>query len=127
MAIASVRAMAAALILAVSGSACNAQTTTPRLTMQGPAERSIAPVPRDALGRACLDVEAAARRQSINSDMLDHVVSFKNSCPRQIKVKVCYLNSTRCNDLDIQAYKRVDTILGQMKGVGFFRYTVTQR
>lgn len=104
-------------------------TTTPSasITLQGPADQAGASVVRDALGRPCLDVEAAARAHTVNPDMLDHVVSLKNNCPRIIRVKVCYFNSDRCNDVVVQGYKRVDTILGTMRGVKFFRYSMIQK
>lgn len=92
--------------------------------MQGPAEQSGAPVIRDALGRPCLDIEAAARAEVINPKMMDHIVSLKNNCPRTIHAKVCYFNSQRCDDIIVQGHKRVDTTLGTMRGVQFFRYTV---
>lgn len=113
-----------------SSSACaQTATTAPSssLTLQGPADQAGASVIRDALGRPCLDVEAAARAHTGNSDMLDHVVSLKNNCPRVIHAKVCYFNSYRCNDVVVQGYKRVDTILGSMRGAKFFRYSTIQK
>lgn len=59
--------------------------------------------------------------------MLDHVVSLKNNCPRIIRAKVCYFSSDHCNEVVVQGYKRVDTILGTMRGVKFFRYALTQK
>ena len=109
------------------GQTTQTTSTKPNITMQGPAENSGALVPRNALGRPCLDVEAAALAQTINPEMLDHVVSIKNNCPRTIRVKACYYGSERCNEVTVMAYKRVDTILGTMRGVNFFRYTLTQR
>ncbi|MBW7961823.1 hypothetical protein [Bradyrhizobium sp. BR 10261] len=98
-----------------------------RVTMQGPAEQSYQSVVRDALGRPCLDVEAAARVHVINPALVDHVVSVKNSCPRSINVKVCYLNSDKCNAFDVAPYKRVDTILGTISGIKNFKYVVLQK
>ncbi|MBR1329075.1 hypothetical protein [Bradyrhizobium ottawaense] len=95
-------------------------------TLQGPAEQG-GSVVKDATGKNCLDVEAAARPQTVNREMLDHVVSLKNSCSRAIKVKLCYYNSDSCKQFDVQAYKRVDTILGTMRGVSLFRYTLNQK
>lgn len=120
------------LCLALLAEAMPAQSqtstaTAPRLTMQGPAEQGAAPIIRDALGRPCLDIEAAARAQVVDSQMLDHVVSLKNNCPRVIHAKVCYFNSNRCNEVVVQGYKRVDTILGTMRGISFFRYSISQR
>lgn len=117
-------AVAVAAVALCAAIAPGAAQSTLRMTMQGQAEKSTGLVLRDALGRPCLDIEAAARNRIVNPDMIDHIVSIKNICPRLIKVKVCYVSSTRCNDEDVQAYKRVDTILGTMKGVSFFRYTI---
>jgi len=107
-------------------SAAQAQSPS-RLTMQRSAEQPDKPVVRDALGRPCLDVEAAARVHVVNPAVVDHVVSLKNSCPRSISVKVCYLNSGQCNSLDVAPYKRIDTILGTMSGTKNFRYVVLQK
>ncbi|WFU39457.1 hypothetical protein QA640_34625 [Bradyrhizobium sp. CB82] len=110
--------------------AAQAQTTgqsSSRLTLQGPAEQSDKPVVRDALGRPCLDVEAAARVHVVNPTLVDHVVSLKNSCPRSISVKVCYLNSDKCNAFDVAPYKRVDTILGTISGIKNFKYVLLQK
>lgn len=98
-----------------------------KLTLQGPAEPSAAPVLRDAVGRPCLDSEAAGRAHLVDPDLIDHIVSIKNNCPRNIRVKVCYFQSDRCRDLEIQGYKRVDTILGTMRKVSAFRYSISQK
>lgn len=120
-----------AVVVAMLGvnPAAQGQSTAavPKLTMQGPAEQSGTGVIRDAFGRPCLDVEAAARREVVNSEMLDHIVSIKNNCPRIIKAKVCYFNSDQCTGVELRPYKRVDTILGAMRGINFFRYSVIQK
>jgi hypothetical protein len=104
-----------------------AQTPGGSIKMQGPAEQVAGPIPKDAIGRPCLDIEAAARAQTVNRDMVDHVVSIKNNCSRSIQAKVCYANADRCNQVNLPAYKRSDTILGTMKSINYFRYTVTQK
>ncbi|MCP2131429.1 MULTISPECIES: hypothetical protein [Bradyrhizobium] len=101
-------------------------STSSRLTLQGAAEQSNKPIIRDALGRPCLDVEAAARAHIVNPQVVDHVVSVKNNCSRRINVKVCYFGSDRCNVFDLLGYKRMDTILGTMTGIKVFKYTVFQ-
>lgn len=101
--------------------------TGPALTMQRSLDQSGTNVVRDPLGRPCLDIEAAARAGTVNPAMQDHIVSIKNNCAKLIKAKVCYFGSDHCNEVVLQAYKRVDTILGSMKGVTAFRYTITQR
>lgn len=98
-----------------------------KFMMQGQAEQSSSSIIRDALGKPCLDLEAAARPQVVNPDMIDHVVSIKNNCPRTIRVKACYYGSDRCNEVTVSGYKRVDTILGTMRSVNFFRYSIHQK
>lgn len=121
----SVAILASSLLAGLAPSV--AQTPRSNITMQGPAEQATANVPRDPLGRPCLDVEAAARAKVINRDMLDHVVSIKNNCARVIKAKVCYVGSDRCNELSVQAYNRVDTILGTVRGSSIFKYKIFQQ
>lgn len=104
-----------------------ASKSVSRLTMQGAADQAGGQIARDSFGRPCLDVEAAARAQVVNSDMLDHVVSLKNNCPRVIRAKVCYFGSDHCNDVVVRGYSTVDTILGTMRGVKFFRYSLLQK
>lgn len=104
-----------------------AQTGTSRLTLQGSAEQSSAPIIRSALGRPCLDVEAAARAHVANPNLIDHVVSIKNNCPKLIKVKVCYFNSESCKAFDLLGYKTVDSVLGTMTGIKSFRYVINQK
>ncbi|WP_271538533.1 hypothetical protein [Bradyrhizobium sp. CCBAU 45321] len=79
------------------------------------------------LGQRCLDIEAAARAQSFDPAMFDHVVSIKNECNKLISVKLCYANSDHCRSFIVRPYQRVDTILGAMKGITIFRYTLTQK
>ncbi|WP_271623811.1 hypothetical protein [Bradyrhizobium sp. CCBAU 11430] len=115
------------LCISVSNGHAQTPTTGPALTMQRSLDQSGGNVIRDPLGRPCLDIEAAARSGTINPDLKDHIVSLKNNCAKLIKAKVCYAGSDHCNEVVLQAYKRVDTVLGSMKGVTLFRYTVTQR
>lgn len=82
---------------------------------------------RDALNRPCLDVEAAARPHVVNRDIMDHVVSVKNNCPRMINVKACYYGSDHCKEFKVQGYQRIDTILGTMAKVTTFRYSLIQK
>lgn len=113
--------------IGISSDFAQTASTSSALTMQGAPEQSGANVIRDPLGRPCLDIEAAARSGTINPDMKEHIVSIKNNCAKLIRTKVCYANSDHCNEVVLQAYKRVDTMLGSMRGVTTFRYTVTQR
>ncbi|PDT87309.1 hypothetical protein CO669_25995 [Bradyrhizobium sp. Y36] len=101
--------------------------STSKFILQGPAEQSASPVIRDALNRPCLDVEAMGRAHAVNPSIIDHVVSVKNNCPKAIRVKVCYFRSDKCNDFDLQGYKRIDAVLGTMSGVREFKYQIFQK
>lgn len=97
------------------------------LTLQGSAEQTAAPIIKNAFGRPCLDVEAAARSRVVNPKLVDHIVSVKNNCPRAIDVSVCYFNSSKCNAFRVSGYDRVDTILGTMTEIRNFRYSISQK
>ncbi|MDB5653467.1 MAG: hypothetical protein JWQ94_1080 [Tardiphaga sp.] len=120
------RCAAIAWAVVALGEPAHAQASS-RLTMQGPAENAATAPIRDSLGRPCLDVEAAARAQIVNPETMDHLVSIKNNCAKSFKLKVCYFNSESCREVDLQPYKRVDTILGSMRGSSYFRYTISQK
>lgn len=120
--------MAVLVVLLGCSSPILAETSVgSRFLIQGPAEQNSAPVIRDALGRPCLSVEAAARSHVVNADLVDHIVSIKNSCSRLIKIKLCYYGSDRCREVNLLAYKREDVILGTMTKVRQFRYTISQK
>ena len=124
------KSAAVGLLLLLLPFAAYAQTVSrdpSRLTLQGPAEQLGSTVVRDALGRPCLDVEAAARAHAVNPKVVDHVVSIKNNCPRLVKVTVCYANSDRCMDTTLASYARSDVILGTMTGITVFKYSMRQR
>ena len=119
-----------ALLVLESALPALAQTfaqNTPKFTLQGPAEQSSGVVVRDALGRPCLDTEAAARAHVVNPNVLDHVVSVKNNCPKIIKAKICYFQSDRCVEISVPSYGRSDAVLGTMTGVRTFRYSLYQK
>ncbi len=103
-----------------------AQGTKPKFMMQGAADRSETPVIRDGANRPCLNVEAAAKGHVANGELMDHIVSVKNSCSRMIRVKICYYHSDHCKDATVYGYQRVDTILGTMK-MSTFRYSLSQK
>lgn len=110
---------------AAQGQTASVSPAVPKLTPQGPADISLAsPLLRDSLGRLCFDVEAAARAHVVAPDLFDHVVSIKNNCSRPLKLKACYYGSERCNLVELQPYKRADTILGTMRNIRFFRYVI---
>jgi hypothetical protein len=98
-----------------------------RLTLQGAGENSALSVHRDALGRPCLDFEAASRAHVINPNVYDHVVSVYNRCVKQIKLTVCYFGSDHCIDMDIPPLSRKDGTLGIYPSMQFFRYSYKEK
>ncbi|MCK1468410.1 hypothetical protein [Bradyrhizobium sp. CW10] len=114
-------------ISAWSSAIAQSTSTSHGFVSQGPAEKSNSTDLKDSLGRPCLDIEAAAKASVITPNMFQHIVSVRNSCNRVIKVRVCYFNSDRCNAFDLAASKRIDSILGTMTGVKYFRYSVFQK
>jgi len=118
-----VRFLATFLCLMASTAVVRSQATFKPL---GAPDKSNSPVVRDAIGRPCLDVDAASRAHTVNRDVVDHVVSVQNKCSRMIKVKVCYFQTDNCKEFQVQGYSRVDTILGTMNKSWVFRYTIFQ-
>ena len=99
----------------------------PKATLQAPPEQSGVNIIRDPLNRPCLEYEAIARPHVVNPTVFDHLVSVKNNCPRQIKVKICYYGSEKCNEIRVAGYARQDAILGTMTGVRYFRYVLSRQ
>jgi hypothetical protein len=97
--------------------------------MQGPPSATAfgSTIIRDGLNRPCLNIEAAARRQRINTVMIDHIVSIKNNCPRSISAKICYKGVEQCTVATIVGYARVDTVLGTMRNITQFEFTIVQK
>jgi hypothetical protein len=92
----------------------------------GLSDKSGKPV-MSAVGKPCLDIEAGARTHNVNRNVVDHIVSIKNGCPRVIQTRICYLNSDRCSNVRIGSYERVDTVLGTAVGQKIFNYKVFQQ
>jgi hypothetical protein len=98
-----------------------------RLTLQGGGENAALSTHRDALGRPCLDFEAASRAHVINPNVYDHVVSVYNRCVKLIKLNVCYYGTDRCIDMEVPALSRKDGILGIYPSMQFFRYSYKEK
>jgi hypothetical protein len=100
---------------------------TSRLTLQNGGENAALITHRDALGKPCLDFEAASKRHVINPDVYDHVVSIQNRCSKLIKLKLCYFKSDQCLDVEVPAQQRKDTVLGIYPRMQNFRYSYQEK
>lgn len=121
------RTACALLVLAGALFACGpaAAQTTSRLTLQSGESAGL--VSKDALGRPCLDIEAASRAHIVNPNVYDHVVSVSNRCLKTIKLKVCYFGTERCTELEVRGFKRKDAVIGVVPGMKMFRYSYGER
>src|SRR5882762_8142100 len=125
------------MLLAVSIGAWNqsaiAQITSPtspyksRLTLQNSGENAALTVHRNALGKPCLNIEAASRAHVVNPDVYDNIVSFQNQCNIPIKVRVCYFGSESCVDVEVPALQRKDAVLGIRPRSQYFRYSYKEK
>lgn len=110
-----------------------AQITSPtspyksRLTIQNSGENAALTVHRNALGKPCLNIEAASRTQVVNPNMYDNIVSIKNQCSQVIRVQICYFGSESCVDVEVLGQQRKDTILGIRHHSQYFRYSYKEK
>ncbi|RAI43661.1 hypothetical protein CH341_13145 [Rhodoplanes roseus] len=107
------------------GPAAAGSISTPggRFSLQQGSNVGTSPVSKDALGRPCADIEAAARPHSSNPNVFDHVVSVVNRCLKPLKLSICYFGSVHCQFLDIPGTRRKDLVLGVYPGMKTFRYS----
>jgi hypothetical protein len=98
-----------------------------RLTLQNGGDNAGLTIHHDALGRPCLDIEAAARAHVINPNLYDHVISVYNRCIQQIKLRICYYNSDHCIDMEIRGSERKDGVLGVYPNMKYFRYSFREK
>ncbi|QPF90281.1 hypothetical protein [Bradyrhizobium commune] len=83
---------------------------------------SFAPPHKTPDGRACISVSPLVRPQIINPKIIDQIVIVGNNCGQTIKVEICYAGSTDCITVPLNAYQRVQRILGISPGSTTFRY-----
>jgi len=130
--IASIILLGTLSVFAVSSDA-KAQITNPnapyksRLTLQNSGENAALTVHRNALGKPCLNIEAASRAHVVNPDVYDNIVSFQNQCNILIKVRVCYFGSESCVDVEVPALQRKDAVLGIRPQSQYFRYSYKEK
>jgi hypothetical protein len=98
-----------------------------RLTLQNDGTNTALMVHRDPLGRSCLDFEAASRKEVINPNVYDHVISVYNRCIQTIKLKVCYYHSDHCIDMSVPGSQRKDAVLGVYPNLQYFRYSYQEK
>ena len=63
-------------------------------------------------GKPCISVSATSRHQVVNPIIIDQIVTVTNICGQPIRVQVCYIKSSDCIIVPLQAYQRLERILG---------------
>ena len=82
---------------------------------------------RDFAGKPCLSVGGFARSFATNANLFDHVISVENSCPKAIRLQVCYFKSTNCLSVEVPGYGKKEVILGTMPSLKDFRYEFREK
>jgi hypothetical protein len=75
-----------------------------------------------ATGTPCLSLRGHPKAQTINPNIIEHMVSIANSCGQLIKVQVCYQNTQQCIAVSVLPYQRTDAVLGIAPGLTGFRF-----
>ena len=85
---------------------------------------------RDAANRECITIRGRVRAQAINKTIVDHYLDVTNICPKIIRVKACYVTSTRCVEFDVHSRERKEVLLGVATAnpsTPFFRFDFTEK
>jgi hypothetical protein len=73
-------------------------------------------------GKPCITVIGDARPQMINPQIFDHIIDATNTCPRKIKLNVCYYHSQDCIPVEVPPYSYKEAVLGIMPAMNAFRF-----
>jgi hypothetical protein len=85
---------------------------------------------RDAANRECITIKGRVRGQAINKTIVDHYLDVTNICPKIIRVKACYVTSTRCVEFDVRSRESKEVLLGVATAnpsTPFFRFDFTEK
>ena len=85
---------------------------------------------RDAANRECITIRGRIRGQAINKTIVDHYLDVTNICPKIIRVKACYVTSTRCVEFDVRSRESKEVLLGVTTtnpSTPFFRFDFTEK
>jgi hypothetical protein len=108
----------------------NSNATSPfqnRLTLQNEGDNAALTVHRDSFGRPCLNIEGVSRKDIVNPNIYQHVISVYNQCLTMVKVHVCYYHSDHCIDMSVPGSQRRDNILGIYPNMRYFRFSYQEK
>jgi hypothetical protein len=67
---------------------------------------------RDIANRPCITVKGRMLIDKTNTNIISHYLRAANSCPKVIKIKACYTQSTRCVEFTLHSLERKEVLLG---------------
>jgi hypothetical protein len=82
---------------------------------------------RDNFGRPCIKVRGFIRRNSLLTEVKEHMIEATNKCARPILLRVCYLRSAYCIDVRMSSFATKVASLGAMNNVVYFQFTFTEK
>ncbi|MGY0575841.1 hypothetical protein ACTGJ9_036380 [Bradyrhizobium sp. RDM12] len=80
------------------------------------------PIHKGPSGVPCIRVTGISRPQTVNPHIIEQMVTAVNSCPKMIKLQVCYFKSKDCIAVTVNGSSSVQTTLGITSGIMDFRY-----
>jgi hypothetical protein len=67
---------------------------------------------RDIANRPCITIKGRMLQDKINTTIVNHYLRASNSCPKTIKIKACYTQSTRCVEFTLHSLEQKEVLLG---------------
>lgn len=67
---------------------------------------------RDVANRPCVTVKGRMLQDKVNTTIVNHYLRASNSCPKVIKIKACYTQSTRCVEFTLHSREQKEVLLG---------------
>jgi hypothetical protein len=85
---------------------------------------------RDIANRECITIKGQIRQEKISTAVVSHHLMAENGCPKVIRIKACYVDSTRCVEFDMGSREKKDILLGVTTANAtdpFFKFNFTEK
>ena len=67
---------------------------------------------RDIANRPCITIKGSSLPDKVRTNVVSHYLRATNGCPKVIKIKACYTQSTRCVEFTLRSLERKEVLLG---------------
>ena len=67
---------------------------------------------RDIANRPCITIKGSSLPDKVRTNVVSHYLRAANGCPKVIKIKACYTQSTRCVEFTLRSLERKEVLLG---------------